>query len=80
LRSCYPELVRAWSLKESLREWYKSQYPKEAELSFSRREGSVRRSGLRKFWALLSMFRNWRNEILNYFDHHVSNGFVEGEE
>jgi len=79
LLSCYPELARAWSLKESLREWYKSQDRKEAELSFSRWEGSVCRSGLRKFEALLSMFRNWHNEILNYFDHHMSNGFVEGE-
>jgi transposase len=24
------------------------------------------------------MFKNWRNEILNYFDHRVTNGFVEG--
>jgi len=23
------------------------------------------------------MFRNWRNEILNYFDYRVTNGFVE---
>ena len=25
------------------------------------------------------MFRNWRGEILNYFDHRVTNGFVEGK-
>jgi len=25
------------------------------------------------------MFRNWRNEILNYFDHRVTNGFMEGK-
>ena len=25
------------------------------------------------------MFRNWRNDILNYFDYHVPNSFVEGE-
>jgi transposase len=25
------------------------------------------------------MFRNWRSEILNYFDYHITNGFVEGK-
>lgn len=25
------------------------------------------------------MSRNWRGEILNYFDHRITNGFVEGK-
>ena len=25
------------------------------------------------------MFKNWRNEILNYFDRRITNGFVEGK-
>jgi transposase len=25
------------------------------------------------------MFRNWRSEILNYFDYHITKVFVEGK-
>ena len=75
----YPELAAAWSLKESLRQWYKNPSHAGAEISLCCWEDSVRKSGLKEFGALLSMFRNWRDEILNYFDYHVTNGFVEGK-
>ena len=75
----YSELAIAWNLKEGLRKWYKSSSGAEAEASLSHWEESIRQSGLREFRAVLSIFRNWRNEILNYFDYHVTNGFVEGK-
>ena len=75
----YPELATAWNLKESLREWYKNSSRAQAEVSLHHWEGGVRKSGLKEFGAGLPMFRNWRNEILNYFDHRVTNGFVEGK-
>jgi len=75
----YPELAIAWRLKESLRQWYKSSSRAEAEVSLCYWEESVRKSGLKEFGAGLPMFRNWRNEILNYFSHRVTNGFVEGK-
>lgn len=75
----FPELAIAWRLKESLRQWYKSSSRAEAEVSLCYWEESVRKSGLKEFGAGLPMFRNWRNEILNYFDYHVTNGFVEGK-
>ncbi len=78
LFSLYPELAVAWSLKESLREWYKSPSRAEAEVSLHHWEESVRKAGLKEFGIGLPMFKNWRNEILNYFDHPVTNGFVEG--
>ena len=77
LFSFYPELVMAWSLKEGLREWYKSSSRAEAEVSLRHWEESVRKTGLKEF--CLPMFRNWRSEILNYFDYHITNGFVEGK-
>jgi len=75
----YPELAIAWNLKESLREWYKNSTRAEAETSLYCWEESVRQSGLKELGAVLSMFKNWRNEILNYFDHRITNGFVEGK-
>ena len=79
LFSLYSELALAWSLKESLREWYKSSSRAEAEASLHHWEESVRKAGLKEFGIGLPMFRNWRNEILNYFDHRVTNGFMEGK-
>ena len=79
LFSFYPELAMAWKLKEGLREWYKSSSRVEAEISLRHWEEFVRRSGLKEFGTGLPMFRNWRSEILNYFDYHVTNGFVEGK-
>jgi len=74
----YPELAIAWSLKESLREWYKSSSRAEAEAALLHWEESVSKVGLKEFGIGLPMFKNWRNELLNYFDHRVTNGFVEG--
>ena len=34
---------------------------------------------LPEFKALLHTLANWREEILNYFDYPISNGFVEGK-
>ena len=79
LFSFYPELAMAWNLKEGLREWYKSSSRAEAEISLCHWEEFVRRSGLKEFGTGLPMFRNWRSEILNYFDYHITNGFVEGK-
>jgi transposase len=77
LFSLYPELAMAWSLKEGLRAWYKSSSRAEAELSLRHWEESVLKTGLKEF--RLPMFRNWRSEILNYFDYHITKVFVEGK-
>lgn len=37
------------------------------------------REGPPEFKALSSMLTNWREEILNYFDHRLTNGFLEGK-
>lgn len=59
--------------------WYKSSGRAEAEVSLRHWEGAVRKSGLKEYGAGLPIFRNWRSEILNYFDHRVPNGFVGGK-
>jgi transposase len=78
LFSLYPELAVAWRLKESMREWYKSSSGTEAEASLHHWAEPVRETELKEFGIGLPMFKNWRTEILNYFDHRVTNGFVEG--
>ena len=77
--SRYPLLQRAWALKEAFRAWYQSATRTEAEQGLSIWEAQVQEEGLAPFRALSPMLRDWRREILNYFDHRYTNGFVEGK-
>ncbi len=75
----YPQLHRAWVLKEAFRVWYRSRNRDEAEAKLIRWEQSVREQGPVQFRALFPLLRLWREEILNYFDFPYTNGFLEGK-
>ena len=75
----YPVLQQAWALKEAFRAWYRSTTRAEAETKLLLWEKAVREQGPKSFQALLPMLRIWRQEILNYFDHPYTNGFLEGK-
>ena len=75
----YPLLRQAWSLKEAFRAWYHSVSRSEAEARIVLWENSVKEQGPQPFRVLLHMLRIWRQEILNYFDHPYTNGFLEGK-
>jgi transposase len=75
----YPQLRRAWLLKESFRAWYRSGSREAAEAMLTQWENSVREQGPAPFQALFPMLRLWREEILNYFDYPYTNGFLEGK-
>ena len=75
----YPQLHRAWMLKEAFRVWYRSRDRDEAEAKLVRWENSVREEGPAPFQSLFPMLRLWRQEILNYFDYPYTNGFLEGK-
>ena len=75
----YPLLQQAWTLKEAFRGWYHSPTRPEAETRLALWQEDVRQHGPASFKALLPMLRNWRAEILNYFDYRYTNGFVEGK-
>lgn len=79
LLSRYPVLQQAWGLKEAFRAWYHSPNQAQAEEGLTLWENSVREQGPAPFQALLPMLRLWRQEILNYFDHPYTNGFLEGK-
>ncbi|MCX5977354.1 MAG: ISL3 family transposase [Coprothermobacterota bacterium] len=75
----FPALKTAWQLKEGLREWYHSATWREALDGMGEWLGQVRRSWLEPFRALLGTFREWGEEILNYFSCRVTNGPLEGK-
>ena len=75
----YPELERAWLLKEGFRTWYKGRDRSQAEVELDALQKVISDTYLPEFKALLHTLDNWREEILNYFDYPISNGFVEGK-
>lgn len=74
----YPELKRAWMVKESFRVWYKGADRGGAEENLGMLEEMIANDSLPEFKELLHTLANWREEILNYFDYRITNGFVEG--
>ncbi len=42
-------------------------------------EERIANDSLPEFKELLHTLSNWRDEILNYFDYRITNGFVEGK-
>ena len=75
----YPELGRAWALKESFRAWHRETDRRMAEERLGMLEKRIVNDSLPEFKELLHTFSNWREEILNYFDYRITNGFVEGK-
>ena len=75
----YPELKRAWMLKESFRAWYIETNRIRAEERLRLLEERIESDSLPEFKGLLHTLDNWREVILNYFDYRITNGFVEGK-
>ena len=82
LAAAFPEIERAWQLKEALRTWYATASPATAAAGLDAWIAAVKRHGPKELREALSAFRNWRQEILAFFDFlptRLSNGFVEGK-
>ena len=79
LFSMYPALREAWYLKEGFRHWYRTATRTEAESKLDALEQTIISGPLPEFKHLLPTLRKWRQEILNYFDYRITNGFVEGK-
>lgn len=82
LAAAFPEIGKAWQLKEALRTWYATASAATAAAGLDTWITTVTRHGPKELRKALSAFRNWRREILAFFDFlptRLSNGFVEGK-
>ncbi len=82
LAAAFPEIAVAWQLKEALRTWYATAEASTAAAGLDAWITAVKRTGPKELRQALSAFRNWRQEILAFFDFlptRLSNGFVEGK-
>ena len=74
----YPELRRAWLLKEDFRRWYRQADLQGARLELKAWQREVEVGGPAEYRGLLRTLEQWREQILNYFPYRVTNGYVEG--
>lgn len=77
-----PLLEAAWQLKEALRTWYATATVDTAAAGLDAWIERVQQSGCDHLRKALSAFKNWRQEILAFFQFfptRISNGFVEGK-
>jgi transposase len=83
LEELFPDIARAWSLKENLRRWYHDSDASNAAQGLDCWITKVEKDGPPEMREALSAFRNWREEILAFFtflpDNRITNGFVEGK-
>jgi transposase len=82
LAAAFPEIGRAWQLKETLRTWYATASAAKAAAGLDAWIAAVKGHDPKELRTGLSAFRNWRREILAFFDFlptRLSNGFVEGK-
>ena len=66
-------------LKESFRDCYRGANRSSAEEMLRALEDKISNDCLTEFKQLLHTLGNWREEILNYLDYPITNGFVEGK-
>ena len=75
----YLQMKKVWVFKEGFRAWYRETDRSRAEEKLKSLEQTIANSALPEFRELLHTLANWREEILNYFDYRITNGFVEGK-
>ena len=64
-------------LKEKFRAWYRGTDRSRAEERLASLEKTISNDSPPEFKELLHTLTNWREEILNYFDYPITNGFVK---
>lgn len=75
-----PDIATAYRLKESFYDIYDAPNRTEAGRLLDEWRSAVpahMKHGKKSFKPLLTATRNWRNEILTYFDYPISNGYTE---
>jgi transposase len=73
-----PILAEAWGLKEAFRAIYRASNRPDAERRLDRFLDAVDRSELSAFKAFAEGIRQWRTELLAYFEEPTTNGYAEG--
>jgi transposase len=74
----YPELSELYSFKEMLHSFYRIKNPKQAHDALDSIILAAQKAKTKEVKRLGKTLKNWRNEILNYFDNRMTNARLEG--
>ena len=75
----HPNLYRLWQLRQELHDWYETRtIPEFARVSLNRWIHSARQLGLDALNTFCKTLESWQTEIVNFFEHRITSGFVEG--
>lgn len=79
LADTHPVLDRLWRLRQDLHDWYETDAtPDQAQLTLNAWMTHARQLGLKHLDAFCDTLTTWRTEIVNFFHHRITSGFVEG--
>ena len=72
-----PAVRAAWTMKEELRALYRASTAAHADVALNQWIADASASGLPSFVRTANTLRKWRQEVLNYWRHPITNAVVE---
>ena len=79
LADTHPDLHRLWLLRQALFDWYETDAtPDQARLTLDAWIADARQLGMKHLDVFCDTLIAWQNEIVNFFHHRITSGFVEG--
>ena len=78
LLECSEELKQTYWFKEWFRVWYHEKDPASAAYYLDDWLANIRRSEIKEMLYVANTVDYWKQEILNYFTHRLTTGFLEG--
>lgn len=79
LADSHPDLFRLWQLRQELHDWYEIRTtPDLASVTLEEWIADARQIGMKHLDGFCDTLLNWQTEIVNFFHHRITSGFVEG--
>ena len=79
LAKSHPHLYRLCELRQQLHDWYEKELtPEQAKVPLQKWIEDAKSLGLSHLDKFCKTLTNWQTEIVNFFAHRVTSGFVEG--
>ena len=79
LADTHPSIYRLWLLRQALFDWYETDStPELARLTLDAWIAEARQLGLKQLDSFCDTLLAWQTEIVNFFYHRITSGFVEG--
>lgn len=79
LSDSHPDLFRLWELRQVLHDWYEEKTtPEQARTTLDAWIVDARKLGMEHLNSFCDTLLAWQSEIVNFFYHRITSGFVEG--